>query len=468
MKRYSKQAAGDAQRSRGGLPALLLLLSCMLPPVIAGAARAEDVPAASQGNAQANNQTNTDADAIGKSWTLERMIEELKRSNPQLQQAQQAYIAARFQAPQVDVLPAPQFSLLEQATTGGPFDFNRNSGFFAYPTFTQPFLWPGKQHLAGEIAKAQAEVVGRQYDSLLIQLVSQLKLSFYQLKALQDQLRFMEQDLQRLEQIKDVSKVRYANNAAAYVDFLNAQVAASSLENDRFALNKQIQQQVEQINNLLGRASQTPLDIAEADSSSPSLPAVPLKDLIELAQKTNPLIAGGESQIQAADKSVQLAHKAFWPDFSVSVGAYTDPSLVRLDRSRMYSVGVGFSLPTWGFHKEKAGLGQAQALLEEAKAGQTANLQQVDMIVANAYHGLETSLQQVKFTRERLLPEAQMAYRLALTGYGNNGGTAFSDLLTAQSSLYDTELDLIQAENAAVQAYISLAAAIGKDPAAAQ
>ncbi len=407
--------------------------------------------------------------AAAPSWSMDRLVEELKQHNPQLEQAHQAYLAAQLQAPQVDVLPAPQFSLLEQANTGGPFDFKSRSGFFAYPSFTQPFLFPGKQHLAGEIAKAQAEVIGRQYDSLLIQLVAQLKMSVYQLKALQDQLRFMDQDLQRLEQVKDVSKVRYANNAAAYVDFLNAQVAASSVENDRFALTKQIEQQAEQINNLLGRDSQAPLDVAQDDSSSsPPLPALSLRQLIELAQKTNPLIAGGESQILAADKSVALAHKSFWPDFSLSVGAYTDPSLVHPESSRMFSLGLGINLPTWGFRKENAALGQARAQLEEAKAGQVSNLQQVDLSVAAAYHGLETALQQVKFTRERLLPEAQMAYRLALTGYGNNGGTAFSDLLTAQSSLHDTELGLIQAQNAAVQAYVSLALAIGKDPAANQ
>jgi outer membrane protein TolC len=449
MKRYFTHATAAVRHCAGHLSAAWLPLA-----VCAAGLAVCLTPAAQAGTA-----------AAAQGWTLDQLIEELKHNNPQLAQAYQAYLAAQLQAPQVDVLPAPQFELLEQANTGGPFDFKRSSGFFAYPTFTQPFLWPGKQHLAGEIAKAEAEVVGRQYDSLVIQLVSQLKMSVYQLKALQDQLRFMNEDLQRLQQIKEVAKVRYANNASAYVDFLNAQVAASSLENDRFALQKQIQQQLEQVNNLLGHASQTPLELAPSDGSTPQLPATPLGQLIELAQKTNPLIAGGESQILAADKSVELAHKAFFPDFSLSAGAYTDPSLVLVQHSRMYSIGVSFNLPTWGFRKEKAGLSQARALLDEAKAGQTSNLQQVDLNVANAYHGLETALQQVRFTRERLLPQAQMAYRLALTGYGSNGGTAFSDLLTAQSSLHDTELNLIQAQNTAVQAYIGLAAAIGKDPA---
>ncbi|MDR3685164.1 MAG: TolC family protein, partial [Geothrix sp.] len=393
--------------------------------------------------------------------TLPQLVEALKHGNPQLEQARQAYLAARQLVPQVSSLPAPQFSLLEQANTGGPFDFNRNSGFYAYPTFTQPFLWPGKLGLAGDVAKAQAEVVGRQYDSLLLQLVAQLKLGYYQLIALQDQHRFMDEDLKRLEQIKEVAKVRYANNAAGYVDFLNAQVDASSLENDRYALDKQIQSAREQINVLLGRDSQTPLELQE-QHDTPHSPSRPLAELIELAQQNNPLIAGGQAQLDAAGKSLALAHKAFWPDFAVSVGGYTDPSLVRPERSRMYALGVSLNLPSWGFRKEQAGLDQAQAQLAAAEAGQASNRQQVDLGVASAYHGLETALKQVGFTRERLLPQAQMAYRLALTGYSNNGGTQFSDLLTAQSSLRSTELALIQAENAAVQAYVSLAAAIGK------
>jgi outer membrane protein TolC len=57
-----------------------------------------------------------------------------------------------------------------------------------------------------------------------------------------------------------------------------------------------------------------------------------------------------------------------------------------------------------------------------------------------------------------------MAYRLALSGYSSNGGTAFSDLLTAQSSLRAAELSLLQAQNSASQAYVSLVAAIGREP----
>jgi cobalt-zinc-cadmium efflux system outer membrane protein len=132
--------------------------------------------------------------------------------------------------------------------------------------------------------------------------------------------------------------------------------------------------------------------------------------------------------------------------------------------TRLYSLGVTVNLPTWGLEKEHASVGQARVQLKAAQAGQASDLQQLDLAVANAYHSLETALQQVKFNRESLLPQAQMAYRLALSGYGTNGGTAFSDLLTAQSSLRAAELALLQAQNAASQAYVSLIAAIGREP----
>jgi outer membrane protein TolC len=419
-------------------------------------------PACAQ-DSQAAGTSVEAAHGADRIWTLPQLIDELKRSNPQLEQAHEAYLAAKLQVPQVSSLPAPQVALLEQANTGGPFDFKSSSDFFAYPSFTQPFLWPGKRGLAGEVASAQAEVVGRQYDGLVIQLVGQLQLDFYQLIALQSQRHFMDEDLQRLEEIKEVAKVRYAHNAAAFVDFLNAQVAVGSLYNDRFGLDKQIQSAAEQINTLVGRATQSALAVRDAESA-PHLPAESLVQLMELAQRSNPRMAADASQMEAADKSLALAEKAFLPDFALSVGAYTDPALDRPDSTRLYSVGVSVNLPTWGYQKERAGVGQARVQLKAAQAGQSADLQQLELAVANAYHALESSLQQVKFNRERLLPQAQMAYRLALAGYGSNGGTAFSDLLTAQSMLRGAELNLLHAQNAASQAYVSLIAAIGREP----
>jgi len=407
---------------------------------------------------------------LGAGWalparaaTLAELEQILKRDNPQLQQARQAILAAQLQASIAGALPAPQFSVVEQANTGGPFDFNHASGFYAYYNLVQPFLWFGKRTLAADIARAQAQAVAAQYQTLELQLLAALKTGVSQLRALEQQLRFMDEDRQRLEQIKQASRVRYANHAAAYVDYLNAQVAASSLDNDRFALQKQLETTCEQINALLGRPSATPLSV-EGHEEVPHLPAEPLQALIAQAQQANPSIAASQAQRTAADQAVQLARKAFWPDFQLSLGSYADPSVVQLQTQRLYALGLSLSLPTWGLRKERAGLDQARAQLDEARAAEESTRQQVEQTIAADYHALETALKQLEFTRDRLLPQAQMAYQLALRGYASGGDIAFSELLQAQSGLRAAELARIQAETAARQAYVNLAAAVGYDP----
>ena len=60
-------------------------------------------------------------------------------------------------------------------------------------------------------------------------------------------------NLKRLEQVKQVARIRYANNAAGYVDYLNAQVAQSSAQNDAFTLERQYENGLKSINTLIGK-----------------------------------------------------------------------------------------------------------------------------------------------------------------------------------------------------------------------
>ncbi len=71
-------------------------------------------------------------------------------------------------------------------------------------------------------------------------------------------------------------------------------------------------------------------------------------------------------------------------------------------------------------------------------------------------------MNQSQFIRSRQLPEAQTAFRLALTNYAN-GGLAFLDLLTAQANLRNIQLGLAQSDANAVQAYANLISVIGRE-----
>jgi len=210
------------------------------------------------------------------------------------------------------------------------------------------------------------------------------------------------------------------------------------------------------------RAAQRPARPSVADAAAdtgsgrqPATAGQALQLLIELAQKTNPAIAAASSG-RGGRQGCALAHKSFWPDFQISAqlrrsrgGAVADPAHV-FPGCQLQPAQLGLC------QGESRPPVQAQAQLEAAEAGQQSNLQQVDLGVAQRLPRPGDRAAQTRLHPRATAAAGADGLRLALSGYASNGptngGTGFSDLLTAQSGLRDTELSLIQAQNTAVQA----------------
>lgn len=338
--------------------------------------------------------------------TLDDLIDVLRQQNPQIEQLRQLQVAAQAAVPQALASANPQVGFIQNPIPSSPFRFGASEGF-SY-TLTQPFQFPGKKRLAADIAQDQADIAGTQVDALRVQLIGQLRATFYQLLALRRQIETTRQTL----------------------------------------------------NALVGRDPATPLEVrGEIPALASSIRT--LGEFNDLALRLNPQLRGSELQIKAAEKGVEYAKKAYLPDFQIIATAISNkpPWGASTDT---YGMEFDVILPTWFFQKEKAGVDQARANLIASRANDTANRQQILLGVASAYNTLEQARQQVAFLRDRQLPQAQAAWRLAIQNYANNG-QAFSDLLLAQVNLRSAELGLLQAESAAVQSWASLVAAVGAE-----
>lgn len=391
--------------------------------------------------------------------TLPQLVGMVREGNPLIEQARQLHVAAQANVPIALASANPQVGLIQNPYTGSPLSVGNSTGFSQ--TFTQAFQLFGKKALAGDIAQKQAESVGTVVDSTRLQLIAQLKSAFYLLIALQEQQRVSSENIERLEQIKRIAKVQYANNAAAYVEFLNAQVTQSSAENDLFALERQIQVTRDQINTLIGR------DPGEALVVQGELPALSarepnLADLTERTLRQNPVLKGSTLQLNASEKGVDYAKKAYLPDFQI-IATHNSSSPPWGLAGNSYGLEVDVVLPTWFSQKEKAGVDQAQANLMAARAGDMALRQQVLLGVASAYNGLLQARKQLEFLSNRQLPQARAAWRLALQNYATNNNQAFPDLLMAQNNLRGAELGRLQAEMTVAQAWAALEAAVGSE-----
>jgi outer membrane protein TolC len=277
---------------------------------------------------------------------------------------------------------------------------------------------------------------------------------------LQRQLQINKDNIERLEGIKKIAKVRYANNAAAYEDYLNAQVEQSSAENDQFAIQRQIDTVRQTINTLIGREPLTPLEV-KGELPGANLPKTAIEEIENIAIENNPAVKASTMQVKSAKKGLDLARESFLPDFQVQGSNQSNNPPFGLS-GNSYGLELDLLLPSWFLVKEKAGMDQAKANVEGTQAGDSLNRLQVRLAVDSAYNSLSTAVKQSDFIRSRQLEQAKLAYQLGLTNYSNSSMN-FTDLLTAQGNLHQTELALAQSELNAAQAYINLDAVGGKE-----
>ena len=111
----------------------------------------------------------------------------------------------------------------------------------------------------------------------------QLSTLYYSALSSQKQLAVLKESVISLEMIKNVAKARYANNAAAYVEYLNAKVAQSAAQADQFNVERQLNVALHNINTLVGRHSREKLvlrdDVRRAIINVPTL--IELEDYAE-------------------------------------------------------------------------------------------------------------------------------------------------------------------------------------------
>ncbi len=407
---------------------------------------------------------------------LRQLWGELKLNNPQLSSLRESYLSAKATVPQIAAPANPQVGLVWSGmpvnspfALGGanaPSPNNPGGGGISSNnsiSVAQPFQFPGKKSLAADIADTNAEALLASSESTYLQLGAQLSTLYYNALAAQKQLQVLKESVMRLEMVKNVAKARYANNAAAYVEYLNAQVAQSAAEADQFNVERQLQVALNNINTLVGRHSREKLvlrgDVRRAMNGVPTL-----VELEDYAESSHPALKSSALQLDAARKGVALAKKAYLPDFQVIGSSYTPRGPFSANNGAMfYQFELDLIIPLYFFTKEKYGVEQAQRNQAAAEAGNISNRQQIVLAVNTAYATYEQAKTQTQFLKDRQVPQADAAYKVGLTQYSNNG-QGFNDLLTAQTQLRNLEIALAQAESNLLQAQAVLMVSAGKEP----
>ena len=129
---------------------------------------------------------------------------------------------------------------------------------------------------------------------------------YYSTLAAQQQLKVLSDTVIRTELIKNIAKARYSNHAAAYVEYLNAQVAQSSAESDKFNLERQLSVAYKSINVMIGRDPRQKIALrGDAGAAMGKIPS--LLELESYAEGFHPILKSTNLRYGGFSSKVRFA-----------------------------------------------------------------------------------------------------------------------------------------------------------------
>ena len=370
---------------------------------------------------------------------LSGLIQEALANNPNLQSAENSWQASLAQIPQAGALPDPVLSVNLMNLPVSSFAFDQEPMTGKQIGIMQMFPFPGKQGLKEDIAREGAAVSEARYRELRNQLVKNVKSAYYDLFLVDKSLETVHKNIGVLQEFVRIAETKYSVGGGLQQDVLRAQVELSKLTDRRINLQKQRESVEARLNALLNRPVATPAGQPETVVFTPFL--FSLDSLKSLAEHNRPLLQAWEATIRQRDEQVNLARKAYLPDFSLGV-AYTQRDVLQngMGGGDFLSGMLSVKVPLYFRRKQRR-------QVEESRYQQISAQQQYREMLNRVYADIDASLAGVQ-NNERLIdlyqsgiiPQAGQALNSAIAGYQTDK-VDFLTLLTNQMNLFNFELD---------------------------
>ena len=405
------------------------------------------------------------APALAAELSMTEAVELALANNPGLAAANAATQASRHIPPQAGSLPDPVISLQAMNLPVDSFSTTQENMTQMQLGVSQKLPFPGKLALRERSASLAALASGHDEAEARLQLARSVRGSWWSLFYLERANVIVGRNQELLRQFIRIAESKYKLGKGLQQDVLLAQLELSKLLDRQLQLSGTIQREKARLNALLGRASDTPLELPE--TTPKMLPETPPEtELLAEALASRPWLAGQRATIEAAEAEVELAGMGHYPDFTVAA-AYGFRQGInpvnRQSRPDLATAMLSFNVPLFADSKQKRLLDQRKA--ERLKAGYRLEDMRhaVEVEVSQALADYTRSAKQARLFEEGIIPQASQTVASMLAGY-QVGKVDFLNLVNAQITLYNYETLYWRSLTEANQALASLDAAIGRHP----
>jgi len=247
--------------------------------------------------------------------SVDSLVDEAVVNNPKLKSLEYKIKASEFRSESVNNLPPPNLSIEFAQVPINEYDI-LNQSISNNIALSQMFPIGGKLNAMAEVENKNTLVEGDNYNTYKVNLIAQVKMSYYSLWLLDRKLEIQQNNIVLLNDLLKSIQVSYYTNKINQADLLTVQSEIASNETQLLILEKQRESEIYKLNKLLGRDLNSKniytLEKIEADSLKLSQ-----SQLEELLSDSNPSLKKMSSMIDMNKAMITANNKELIPDLMV-------------------------------------------------------------------------------------------------------------------------------------------------------
>lgn len=319
-------------------------------------------------------------------------------------------------------------------------------------------LW-GQVRRQVEAGQARADASAADWAALRLSLQAQLVQNYIQLRALDEQIRIVQRNLDAYARVLKITENRYQSGMVTKADVSQALTQLKSTQAQSLDLHSQRRRLQHSIALLLGQPA-TGFQLS-AQTGLPAMPVLPQAIPSSLLER-RPDIAAAERRIMAANAEIGVAKTAYFPSFSLNAnGGYRANQWAGLlnTPNLFWSIGPQFDLRLFDAGARRARTQQAQAGYDQQVARYRQTTLEAIAEVEDALVQL-LSLQEEYLAQEQANAAAQEALQLIENQY-QAGMVDFLAVSNAQTTALNAERTLLNLQASQLTASVQLMSALG-------
>ncbi|MBZ5701606.1 MAG: TolC family protein [Acidobacteriia bacterium] len=393
--------------------------------------------------------------AATESIQLADLVSEAERVHPAIKAEEQMIEAKRARVPQVKSLPDPTVSAGWMGNIR-PFSVQHmDPSSYRGISAMQEFPYPGKLRLRGEIAAKDAEAESWNLEATRRQIRAEVKSAYYELWAVDQALAITQKNKDLLDKLARVAEEKYKVGKGLQQDVIRAQLEVSRILRTFTLLNQRRRTLTAKLNTLLLRSPETPMgQLAAVEKSALTYS---LDELIEKGVANSPEIRRQEQLVEQEQYAVNLAQKAYYPDFRAGYDYQQRP-----DMPDMHGFNVGINVPIFYKKKQREGVREARYALESSKQSRESIRTALLFQVKEQYLQAKASDELLTLYTRGLVPQSALALESSLAAY-QTGSLDFESLINNFTSVLEYEVNYYEELASYEKALVNLEQITGLD-----